>query len=263
YRCVSIDCPAQAHERLVHWASRGAMDIEGLGEEVVGRLVDVGRVMDVADYYTLDEVELALLDMGRLNKEGNPIRLGELTAKKIVAEIEASKTRGFARVLFGIGMRHVGKTTAEAIAKAFPSMELLRAATEEQLAAVDGVGTIIAKSVYQFLRTPDNVAVIDRLAKRGVVMELEDAGDAAPQTLAGLTFVLTGSLETMTRTQAGDALKAMGAKVSGSVSKKTSYVVAGEAAGSKLDKANQLGVPVLDEAALQQILEPGQPPVAE
>ena len=261
-RCVSIDCPAQARERLIHWASRGALDIEGLGEEVVGRLVDTGRLSDVADYYSLDEVELSLLDMGRVNKEGEPIRLGQVTAKKIVAEIEASKTRGYARVLFGIGMRHVGKTTAEAIAKAFPSMDALREATEEQLAVVDGVGAIIAKSVYQFLRTPDNVHVIERLAKFGVVMELEDAGDVQPQTLAGLTFVLTGTLETMTRTEAGDALKAFGAKVSGSVSKKTSYVVAGEAAGSKLDKAVQLGVPVLDEAALQQILATGNVPEA-
>ena len=165
-------------------------------------------------------------------------------------------------MLFGIGMRHVGKTTAEAIVKAFPSMDALREATEEQLAVVDAVGAIIAKSVYQFLRTPDNVHVIERLAKFGVVMELEDVGDVQPQTLAGLTFVLTGTLETMTRTEAGDALKAFGAKVSGSVSKKTSYVVAGEAAGSKLDKAVQLGVPVLDEAALQQILATGNVPEA-
>jgi DNA ligase (NAD+) len=262
-RCVSIDCPAQARERLVHWVSRSAMDIEGLGEEVVGRLVDTGRVTDVADYYSLDATELAMLDMDRVNKDGDPIRLGEVTAKKIMAEIEASKTRGFARVLFGIGMRHVGKTTAEALAKAFPSMAALREATEEQLAAVDGVGGIIAKSVHAFLRTPDNVAVIERLEKRGVVMEAEDAGDAVPQLLAGLTFVLTGSLEHFTRDEAGERLKAFGAKVSGSVSKKTSYVVAGEAAGSKLDKANQLGVPVLDEAALLQILETGRLPEAE
>lgn len=262
-RCVSIDCPAQARERLVHWVSRSAMDIEGLGEEVVGRLVDTGRVTDVADYYSLDATELAMLDMDRVNKDGDPIRLGEVTAKKIMAEIEASKTRGFARVLFGIGMRHVGKTTAEALAKAFPSMTALRGATEEQLAAVDGVGGIIAKSVHAFLRTPDNVAVIERLEKRGVVMEAEDAGDAEPQLLAGLTFVLTGSLERFTRDEAGERLKAFGAKVSGSVSKKTSYVVAGEAAGSKLDKANQLGVPVLDEAALLQILETGRLPEAE
>lgn len=262
-RCVSIDCPAQARERLVHWVSRGAMDIEGLGEEVVGRLVDAGRVADVADYYTLDAAELALLDMDRVNKDGEPIRLGEVTAKKIVAEIEASKMRGFARVLFGIGMRHVGKTTAEALAKTFPSMAVLREATEEQLAAVDGVGGIIAKSVHAFLRTPDNVAVIERLEKRGVVMEAEDVGDAVPQPLAGLTFVLTGSLEHFTRDEAGERLKAFGAKVSGSVSKKTSYVVAGEAVGSKLDKANQLGVPVLDEATLLQILETGQLPTAK
>lgn len=264
YRCISIDCPAQAQERLVHWASRGAMDIDGMGDEIVGRLVESGRVMDVADYYSLDETELALLDMGRVNKEGNPIRLGETVAKKLVAQISDSRTRGFARVLFGIGIRHVGKTMAEAIAAAYPSMDALMQASEEELAAVEGVGPKIAHSIYVFLRTPDNVQVIDRLSKRGVVMEQEapDASEQLPQTLAGLTFVLTGALvqSGMTRDEAGAALKARGAKVSGSVSKKTSFVIAGEAAGSKYDKAVSLGVPVLDEQQLLHILETGEVP---
>ena len=264
YRCISIDCPAQAQERLVHWASRGAMDIDGMGDEIVGRLVESGRVMDVADYYSLDETELALLDMGRVNKEGNPIRLGETVAKKLVAQISDSRTRGFARVLFGIGIRHVGKTMAEAIAAAYPSMDALMQASEEELAAVEGVGPKIAHSIYVFLRTPDNVQVIDRLSKRGVVMEQEapDASEQLPQTLAGLTFVLTGALvqSGMTRDEAGAALKARGAKVSGSVSKKTSFVIAGEAAGSKYDKAISLGVPVLDEQQLLHILETGEVP---
>jgi len=264
YRCISIDCPAQAQERLVHWASRGAMDIDGMGDEIVGRLVESGRVMDVADYYSLDETELALLDMGRVNKEGNPIRLGETVAKKLVAQISDSRTRGFARVLFGIGIRHVGKTMAEAIAAAYPSMDALMQASEEDLAAVEGVGPKIAHSIYVFLRTPDNVQVIDRLSKRGVIMEQEspDASEQLPQTLAGLTFVLTGALvqSGMTRDEAGAALKARGAKVSGSVSKKTSFVVAGEAAGSKYDKAVSLGVPVLDEQQLLHILETGEVP---
>ncbi len=266
YRCISIDCPAQAVERLLHWVSRGAMDIDGMGEEIVKRLVDAGRVSDVADFYTLDAVELAQLDTGRTNKDGEVIRLGQVTAKKLVAAIDESRTRPFARPLFGLGMRHVGKTMAETLARAFPSMDALMAASEEALAAVDGVGPKIAHSTYLFLRTPDNVQVIERLAKHGVSLadDAEAAADALPQTLAGLTFVLTGSLTQsgMTRDEAGAGLKARGAKVSGSVSKKTSYVVAGEAAGSKLAKAVSLGVPVLDEAALLQILETGEVPSA-
>ena len=266
YRCISIDCPAQALERLLHWASRGARDIDGMGEEIVARLVECGRLSDVADYYTLDEVELSLLDMGRVNKDGEPIRLGQTVAKKLVAAIEASRGRAFARALFGLGIRHVGKTTAEALAAAHPSIEQLAAASEEDLAAIEGIGPKIAHSVYLFLRTPDNVAVIERLRARGVRLEdaAAPAGGQLPQTLAGLTFVLTGSLveSGMTRDEAGAALKARGAKVSGSVSKKTSFVVAGEAAGSKYDKAVSLGVPVLDEAALLRILETGEAPEA-
>ncbi len=267
YRCISIDCPAQALERLLHWASRGALDIDGMGEEIVARLVESGRLADVADYYTLDEVELSLLDMGRVNKDGEPIRLGQTVAKKLVAAIEASRTRTFARALFGLGIRHVGKTTAELLAAAYPSIGLLAAASEEDLAAIEGIGPKIAHSVYLFLCTPDNAAVIERLRARGVRLE-DDAAEPAeqlPQTLAGLTFVLTGSLveSGMTRDEAGAALKARGAKVSGSVSKKTSFVVAGEAAGSKYDKAVSLGVPVLDEAALLHILETGEAPAVQ
>ena len=268
YRCISIDCPAQAAERLIHWASRGAMDIDGMGEEIIGRLIESGRVTDVADYYTLDVVELSMLDMGRVNKDGAPIRLGETVAKKLMAAIDESRTRPLARPLFGLGIRHVGKTMAEALAAAFPSIDALMAASEEELAAVEGVGPKIARCVYLFFRTPDNVAVIERLRKHGVSLEddvLAAAEDALPQTLAGLTFVLTGSLTQsgMTRDEAGAALKARGAKVSGSVSKKTSYVVAGEAAGSKYDKAIALGVPVLDEDALLHILETGEVPAGE
>ncbi|MFQ8867038.1 MAG: NAD-dependent DNA ligase LigA [Eggerthella lenta] len=264
FRCISIDCPAQALERLLHWASRGAMDIDGMGEEIVSRLVESGRLSDVADYYTLDEVELSLLDMGRVNKDGEPIRLGSTVAKKLVAAIDESRTRPFARALFGLGIRHVGKTIAELLAAAYPSIEALMEASEEDLAAIDGVGPKIARSAYLFLRTPDNAAVIERLRSHGVALadEAADAGEQLPQTLAGLTFVLTGSLveSGMTRDEAGAVLKARGAKVSGSVSKKTSFVVAGEAAGSKYDKAVALGVPVLDEAALLRILETGEAP---
>ena len=264
FRCISIDCPAQALERLLHWASRGALDIDGMGEEIVSRLVESGRVADVADYYSLSEEELASLDMGRVKADGEPVRLGHTVAKKLVAAIEASKGRPFARVLFGLGIRHVGKTTAEAIAAAYPSMDALASAGEDELAAIYGVGPKVAHGMWLFFRTPDNVSVIERLRAAGVTMadEAVAVGEEVPQVLAGLTFVLTGTLAHagMTRDEAGARLKAMGAKVSGSVSKKTSFVVAGENAGSKYDKAQALGVPVLDEAQLLNLLETGEVP---
>ncbi len=264
FRCISIDCPAQALERLLHWASRGALDIDGMGEEIVSRLVESGRVADVADYYSLSEEELASLDMGRVKADGEPVRLGHTVAKKLVAAIEASKGRPFARVLFGLGIRHVGKTTAEAIAAAYPSMDALAAAGEDELAGVYGVGPKVAHGMWLFFRTPDNVSVIERLRAAGVTMadEAVAVGEEVPQVLAGLTFVLTGMLahSGMTRDEAGARLKAMGAKVSGSVSKKTSFVVAGENAGSKYDKAVALDVPVLDEAQLLNLLETGEVP---
>ena len=264
FRCISIDCPAQALERLLHWASRGALDIDGMGEEIVSRLVESGRVADVADYYSLSEEELASLDMGRVKADGEPVRLGHTVAKKLVAAIEASKGRTFARVLFGLGIRHVGKTTAEAIAAAYPSMDALSAAGEDELAGIYGVGPKVAHGMWLFFRTPDNTSVIERLRTAGVTMadEAVAVGEEVPQVLAGLTFVLTGTLahSGMTRDEAGARLKAMGAKVSGSVSKKTSFVVAGENAGSKYDKAVALDVPVLDEAQLLNLLETGEVP---
>ncbi len=264
FRCISIDCPAQALERLLHWASRGALDIDGMGEEIVSRLVESGRVADVADYYSLTEDELAVTSTGRVNKDGEIIRLGHTIAAKLVAAIEASKSRPFARVLFGLGIRHVGKTTAELLADAFPSMEALAAAGEGELAEVNGIGPKVAHGVWLFFRTPDNVSVIERLRAAGVTMAAEAMapGEEVPQVLSGLTFVLTGTLAAsgMTRDEAGARLRAMGAKVSGSVSKKTSFVVAGESAGSKYDKAVSLGVPVLDEAALLHLLETGEVP---
>ncbi len=259
FRCVSMDCPAQALERLLHWASRGAMDIDGMGEEIVARLVESERVRDVADYYSLTEYELATLATGRTNKEGEQIRLGSTIAAKLVAAIEASKARPLARALFGLGIRHVGKTTGEQLAAAFPSMERLMEATEEQLAEVEGVGGVIAKSIRAFFGNEDNREVIHRLGSMGVSLEDAAVRDETPQTLAGITFVLTGSLAEsgMTRDEAGARLKAMGAKVSGGVSKKTGYVIAGEAAGSKYDKAVSLGVPVLSESDLLRLLDAG------
>ena len=264
FRCISIDCPAQAQERLLHWVSRGAMDIDGMGKELVRRLIDAGKLSDVADYYTLSEAELATLSMGRKNKSGEEIVLGPVVAKKVFAAINESKTRPFARVLFGLGMRHVGKTMAEAFAKALPTMDALMAASEEDLAAIEGIGGVIAHTTYLFLRTPDNAQVIKRLRDCGVNMgnSADAAAKKLPQTLEGKTFVITGTLvqSGMSRNAAADELKARGAKVSGSVSKKTSYLIAGENCGSKLDKAKNLGVSVLNEAALLQIIETNELP---
>lgn len=260
YRCISIDCPAQSLERLLHWASRGALDIDGMGEEIVSRLVEADHLRDVADFYALTEAQLTSLDMGRLNKDGEAIRLGKTVAAKLVVALEESKTRNFARVIFGLGIRHVGKTIAELLAKKYHSMEKLREADEEDLASTDGVGAIIAKSIRQFLTTSDNIAVIERLSAIGITMEdVVSEEDLLPQTLSGLTFVLTGSLTESgySRDEAGTLLKARGAKVSGSVSAKTSYVIAGEAAGSKYDKAVSLGVPVLSESDFLSIIETG------
>lgn len=268
FRCVSIDCPAQAVERLIHWGSRKAMDIDGLGDELINRMVEEGVLSDVADFYDkLTEETLANMPTGRVydtdtadHLSGDSIPVGHTIAKKVMAKVEESKTRGLGRVLFGIGMRHVGANVAELLAQEFGSIQALATAPVEKIAEIPGIGPKIAESVHEFFSIPENVAVIERLRQAGVMLEEEKPENELPQTLAGLTFVLTGTLEHFTRDEAGAQLKAMGAKVSGSVSKKTSFVVAGEAAGSKLTKAESLGVPVLDEAALQQILETGQAP---
>lgn len=268
FRCVSIDCPAQAVERLIHWGSRKAMDIDGLGDELINRMVEEGVLSDVADFYDkLTEETLSSMPTGRVydtdtadHLSGDSIPVGHTIAKKVMAQVEESKTRGLGRVLFGIGMRHVGANVAELLAQEFGSIQALATAPVEKIAEIPGIGPKIAESVHEFFSISENVAVIERLRQAGVVLEEEKSENELPQTLAGLTFVLTGTLEHFTRDEAGAQLKAMGAKVSGSVSKKTSFVVAGEAAGSKLTKAESLGVPVLDEAALQQILETGQAP---
>lgn len=261
FRCLSIDCPAQSSERLIHWGSRNAMDIDGLGDEIVGRLVDQGILTDVADYYDkLDADMLAGVSTGRQNKAGEDIVVGRVVAEKIMAQVEESKGRGLARVLFGVGIRHVGANVASVLASHYGSLDALMAAGEEDVASIDGIGPKIAASVHDFFSVRKNVEVLERLREAGVSLEEEVGGPERPQTLAGLTFVLTGSLQGFTREQAGEQLKALGAKVSGSVSKKTSFVVAGEAAGSKLTKAQELGVPVLDEEALVRVLDTGEPP---
>ncbi len=280
YRCVSIDCPAQLKERLLHWVSRGCMDVDGVGEELVDKMIDADLLHDVADFYNLTVDDIAALDTGRTYLKddkrrgvhaGDPIPVGTTIATKVVDELTRSKSQPLGRVLFALGIRHVGKSVGELIARHFLTIDAIVLASEEEIAAIDGIGPKIAQSVKQFLSVPENLAVLDRLRCAGLTLE-EDlsgaAGRAAAETgvaadlvdaqpLAGLTFVLTGTLVNRTRDEAGAALKALGAKVTGSVSKKTNYVVAGPKAGSKLTKAEALGVPVLDEDDLERILATG------
>ena len=288
YRCVSIDCPAQLRERLAHWVSRGCMDIDGVGDELIDKLMEAGLVHDVADFYGLTVDAVAALDTGRTYlkddkrrgvKAGDPIPVGATIAQKVVDELARSKAQPLSRVLFALGIRHVGKSVAELIARRFLTLPALIDASEEDIAAIDGIGPKIAAAVKEFLAVPDNLAVLERLRVAGLTLEenlggagadaafAEEAGVSAElteaQPLAGLTFVLTGALTRFTRDEAGSVLKALGAKVTGSVSKKTSYVVAGEKAGSKLAKAESLGVPVLSEDDLAKIMATGQVPSGE
>lgn len=259
-RCTNVACPAQRWARLIHFTSRGAMDIEGLGDEIVARLVDMGLVGDIADFYLLSREQLASLDMGRLKKDGSPVVLGETVAAKIVANISESRSRPLARLIFGLGIRHVGSTVAESLADAFGSIDELMDSSGERIADVEGIGPKIASAVRAFFDNPDNVAVIEKLRAAGVSLEDKRSGPVRQKTLEGMTFVLTGALNGLTRGDATAALKQLGAKVAGSVSKKTSYVVAGEAAGSKYDKAVELGIPILSEDTLLRIIETGDAP---
>lgn len=286
YRCISLDCPAQLKERLLHWVGRGCMDVDGLGEELVDKMIEAGLLRDVADFYALDAHAIAALDTGRSYAKddkkkgvsaGDPIKVGHTVAGKVMEEIERSKAQPLSRVLFALGIRHVGKSVAEVLARRFLTIDALAAASEEDIAACEGIGPKIASSVREFLSVPENLEVLQRLREAGLGLE-EDLGVAVAQAaretgvaadlaeaqpLAGLTFVLTGTLVNRTRDEAGSALKLLGAKVSGSVSKKTSYLVAGPKAGSKLTKAEGLGVPVLDEAALERIIATGEVPPAQ
>ncbi len=262
-RCESAECPAQAAERLEHWVSRGALDIDGMGPKVIEALIDAGLLHDVAGYYSLTADQLAAIKRGDdVNADGSERVLGAKNATKIISQIEASKEQPLSSVVFGLGIRNIGKTTAQALTRAFGSMDALMEASIEQLTQVEGIGEVVAQSVVDFFAVDANRDLVERLRQAGLAME-EDLSNLKPQTLAGLTFVLTGSLERYDRTTAEDLLKEYGAKCSGSVSKKTSYVVAGPKAGSKLTKAQQLGIPVLDEDALVQIIETGQVPPQE
>ena len=285
YRCVSLDCPAQLKERLIHWVSRGCMDVDGLGDELIDKMIEAGLLRDVADFYTLDADSIAALDTGRTYAKddkkrgvaaGDPIKVGHTIAGKVTDELVRSKAQPLSRVLFALGIRHVGKSVAEVLAQRFLTIDALAAASEEDIAACEGIGPKIAASVREFLSVPENLEVLQRLREAGLALEENlgaavaqaaqetgvDADLAAGQPLDDLTFVLTGTLVNRTRDEAGAALKLLGAKVSGSVSKKTSYLVAGPKAGSKLTKAESLGVPVLDEEALERILATGEVPQA-
>ncbi len=241
HRCVNATCPARVAGSLLHFASRGVMNIEGLGEALVAQLLEHKLVHSVADIYGLTEAQLLGLE-----------RIGKKTADALLAEIAKSRSAPLHRVLFGLGIRFVGERTAELLAGHFGSLDALMAATREQLEEVDEVGPRVAASIQEFFSEASNRALVADLAKAGLT--LMAAMRARSTELAGLTFVLTGTLPTLTREEAKEKIEAAGGKVSSAVSKKTSYLVAGEEAGSKLEKAEQLGVPVLDEAGLLSLL---------
>jgi DNA ligase (NAD+) len=279
-RCVNASCPARLEEELRHFASRGVMNIEGLGESLVAQLLghsalepseNVGApgldsetwnsttttaqetsneptrkalVHSIADIYSLKREDLLTLE-----------RIGEKTADSLLAQIERSKAAPLARVLLGLGIRHVGERTAQALSDAFGSLDALITASVEDLTRVNDVGPKVAATVHDFFQNERNLALIERLRRAGLTFTAEKR--VTTDTLAGLTFVLTGTLPTLTRDAAKEMIESAGGKVSGSVSKKTSYVVAGEEAGSKLDKAESLKVPVIDEAGLLALLQAG------
>jgi len=257
--CTNIDCPAQRVQRISHYASRGAMDIEGLGEERVLQLVSAGLLNDAADLYDVTAEQLAELD-----------RFAALSAANLVAGIDASRSQPLSRLLVALGIRHVGPTGARAVARAFGTLSAIAAASVEQLAAVDGVGGIIAASLAEFLSADTNVAVLERLRRAGVSMEEPGAAGtqggatgaaSLPQTLEGKTVVVTGAVPDYTREGAEEAILARGGKSPGSVSKKTFVLVVGESPGaSKLKKAEDLGIPQLDAASFQSLLETGELP---
>ena len=245
-RCTGAECPAQLLRNLTHFASRDAMDIDGCGPAVIQQLIDSGLISNAADLYSLHAADVAKLD-----------RMGEKSAENLIRAIENSKANDLSRLLYGLGIRQVGEKAAKTLAAHFGSMDALMAATEEALTEIPDVGGITARCIADYFRGDQAKDLIRRLKEAGVNMEstAQPTGDL----LAGLTFVLTGELESASRKEAGEKLEALGAKVSGSVSKKTGAVVAGEAAGSKLRKAQELGVPVLSEELPLRPPSPAQP----
>ena len=240
-RCINPSCPAQLERRLIHFASKGAMGIDGMGPAVVKLLKDAGLVASPADIYRLRAEDIEKLP-----------RMGTLSAQKLTASIEASKSAGASRLLFALGVRHIGEAASEDICRRFGGIYPLFDADEDEIAKINDIGAVTAHSLKEFFALPETRELVDSLAESGV--KTEYSGTVAGNSLEGLTFVLTGTLPTLSRSEASAKLKALGAKVAGSVSSKTSYVVAGEAAGSKLDRANQLGITVIDENGLFELL---------
>jgi DNA ligase (NAD+) len=268
WRCVNASCPARLREELVHFGARGVMNIEGLGDAMVAQLL--GQVVDEAAEDATEEdgapktvrepLVHAVSDLYSLTKEQllGLERVGDKTAQALLDQIERSKQAGLARVLLGLGIRFVGERTAGLLAAHFGTIDALIAASEEELTRVNEVGPKVAEAIAEFFAEPRNVTLVEKLKAAGVVMTAEKR--LTTTTLEGLTFVLTGTLPRLTREQAKEMIESAGGKVSGSVSKKTSYVVAGEDAGSKLEKAESLGVKVLEEAGLLALLETGATP---
>lgn len=246
YRCTNAACPAQLKERLRFYAHRNAMDIEGLGDVLVDQLVDSDLVKSLPDIYHLAETQLVELE-----------RMGKKSAQNLLTQIEASKGRGLARLLTGLGIRHVGETVAELLAGELGSADALLAASTERLSEAKGIGPIVARSVHDFFHSASGRKTIDALREAGVKLTEEarpKPADLAGTDLTGKTFVVTGTLKNYGRKDIEDLIKQLGGKAAGSVSKKTDYVVAGEEAGSKLDKAKELGVNVLTEAEFEKLI---------
>ncbi|MBA4215346.1 MAG: DNA ligase, partial [Polaromonas sp.] len=244
YRCSGgLFCGAQRKQALLHFAQRRAVEIEGLGDKLVEQLVDAGVVKTLPDLYRLGLTSLLALD-----------RMAEKSAQNILAALEKSKRTTLPRFLFGLGIRHVGEATAKELARHFGQLDRVMDASLEALSEVSDVGPVVAQSIRTFFDQPHNREVVEQLRACGVTWEEGEPPERAPQPLAGKTFVLTGTFPTLKREDAKAMLEAAGAKVAGSVSKKTDYVVAGAEAGSKLDKANELGVAVLDEAGMLALL---------
>ncbi|WP_047490847.1 NAD-dependent DNA ligase LigA [Terriglobus sp. TAA 43] len=266
YRCVNASCPARLHEELVHFASRGVMNIEGLGDVMVGQLLGhslVEAAEDVAESISASAEEeeptrAALVhtvaDLYRLKAEDllTLERVGQKTADALIEQIDRSRKAPLYRVLLGLGIRHVGERTAQDLANTFGSMDAIMQASVDELKAAEGIGPVVAQTIYDFFQVKKNRDLVEDLRGQGLQFTAEKK--VVGTALAGMTFVLTGTLPTLTRDDAKQRIEAAGGKVSGSVSKKTSYVVAGEEAGSKLEKARELGLAVLDEAGLLQLL---------
>ncbi|HEV3220763.1 MAG TPA: NAD-dependent DNA ligase LigA [Candidatus Acidoferrales bacterium] len=251
YRCVNASCPARRKESLLHFASRHAMNIDGLGDKIVDQLVDKGMVKDVADLYALKLEPLAALE-----------RMGEKSAQNLLDELAASKNNGLARLIYALGMRFVGERTGQLLAAHFGDMDAIARATEEQLTEVGEVGPKVAASIAEFFSEKANQELIKKLRKFGLKMT-EERKKLAEDRLHGRSFVFTGTLENRSREAAGDLVTQYGGKVIGSVSKNTDYVVVGADPGSKYDKAKSLGVTILDEKAFEKLIEEGVPKDAE